>query len=279
MQEIVQGFWRWIVIPAGAAVAGGLCAVAVPHLVSSDGDAATSVLAASHPVIAAGVLLAGLAGAMLVAAAVGRLTNAAVGLFVLGCGLMVPALRSGTIRELALGGGSLTAAAVETLVWALIVGVGAVVVFAAAGPLPDMDPTDDDGRPVRIGSRDGWLGALAGLAVLPVVWVVCQSPMKGQAFMAVVVGAMVAGMMARLVKPHAVPVLLFASPCVFGAVGQIIAAGSLTPPLADDYVTLAIAAWNKPMPLDYGAGALLGVSMGLGWAKTFLHTPEQAAAR
>jgi hypothetical protein len=49
-------------------------------------------------------------------------------------------------------------------------------------------------------------------------------------------------------------------------------------PLDDAYIAGALGALARPMPLDYLAGALLGVSFGLGWAKSFLHHEAVPAA-
>ena len=58
---------------------------------------------------------------------------------------------------------------------------------------------------------------------------------------------------------------------VFGATGQLIAASVTHDTLADAYINNTLPALALPMPIDFAAGSLMGVSMGLGWAKGFLH--------
>ena len=45
-------------------------------------------------------------------------------------------------------------------------------------------------------------------------------------------------------------------------------------PLADAVVNGTLPVLSLPMPIDYAAGSLMGVSMGLGWARGFLHHEE-----
>ena len=109
------------------------------------------------------------------------------------------------------------------------------------------------------------------MLVLPGVWLIAKSPLQGQTLMAVVLGAMAAGFVGRVVAPHVQPLLLFAAPCFFGAAGQLIAALVTRDSLAEAYITDTLPALALPMPIDYAAGSLMGVSMGLGWAKGFVH--------
>ena len=44
--------------------------------------------------------------------------------------------------------------------------------------------------------------------------------------------------------------------------------------LSDAYVNGSVPMLSLPMPLDYAAGTLIGIPLGLGWAKSFLHEEE-----
>ena len=70
------------------------------------------------------------------------------------------------------------------------------------------------------------------------------------------------------------PRLLFASACLCGALGQAVAAMTVNVPLPEALVARTIPNLIMPMPIDYAAGSLVGISMGLGWAKSFLHHEE-----
>jgi hypothetical protein len=204
------------------------------------------------------------------AIAVGRVSNTAVGMFVLGGGLYGLAWRAATVDELALSG-SPTLAGVETLYWAGLLLAATSLVFRLSGPLRDIEPDEHGRRPHPLFSAAAAKSAAAGILVIPVVWIIAQSEMKGQVIGAVFLGAMVAGLVGRLLSPHVQPILLFAAPLVFGAIGQFIAVAMLDQPLVDLWVSHEIPRLLRPMPVDYATGSLMGVAVGLGWAKSFLH--------
>lgn len=267
----LEGWRRYAVVLAGMIVAGGLCVLAVPFLVAPSGSVGPTVLQAQSALAGAAVTLLCFAAATAIAAGVGRLVNAAVGLFVLGAGLWALRWRLGTAQDLAFGSGSLFMAAVETALWGMLVLAATLVVFQVSGPLSDIHPADEVPREGAVAGRLGVRGLAAGILVLPAVWIVARSPLKGQALMAVVLGGLVVGLVGRLLAPNAQPRLLFAVPCFFGALGQLAAALTVRGPLPDVFVTSGLPALCRPMPIDYAAGSLMGVAMGLGWAKSFLN--------
>jgi hypothetical protein len=225
--------------------------------------------------VAVAVLLAGM-----VAIAAGRLVNSVVGLFVLGAGLFCLSMRLGTARDLVFGGGALGLLVAESLLLAGLLLAVCTMMFRVAGPMEDIDPSPDGREPSPWGSH-GLIAALAGVLVLPAVWFVAKSPMKGQVLGAVFVGGLLAGLVGRLVRPQVQPVLLFVSPIVFGAVGYVGAAAMTGGPLDTAFIQRTLIPLALPMPIDYAAGSLLGVAVGLGWARSFLHhegEPEGAAA-
>ena len=141
---------------------------------------------------------------------------------------------------------------------------------------------DDDGQ------EDDWAMstpalkmAASGACVLPVVWLIAQSPMKGQVIAATIIGSIAAGFVGRMIAPTVQPVLLFASVCVFGALGQWVA-GMWLP--EDPNVMVAAGTLPHivlPLPIDYAAGALIGIPIGLSWSNGFLEKDDatnQAAA-
>ena len=83
----------------------------------------------------------------------------------------------------------------------------------------------------------------------------------------------------RLVRPHVQPILLFASPLVFGAVAHLAGAALLREPLDGAFVAGTLWPTNLPQPVHSMAGSLMGVSVGLGWARSFLHEDEEEEVR
>ncbi|MGA1401246.1 MAG: hypothetical protein ACO38P_12765, partial [Phycisphaerales bacterium] len=150
----------------------------VGSLSSLRGVPGPTIVSSVSPVSAAATLLILLAPATLIAIVVGRMLNAVVGLFVLGASLATLSMQCGTIEDLAFGGGSLVATAVESGAWAILVGVLAMIVLVGSGPLPDV--------PRR---RSSWLAEFldpgsavflaVGLVALPVAWLVVATPLKG----------------------------------------------------------------------------------------------------
>ena len=268
----------------GVAACGFLCAAARPFALSPRGASGPTFLQAESPVAAVVALTVAAGLATAVAVVVGRVINTAVALFVLGAGFFVLAHGMETVRDLAFAGGSLTWLAIETLLLAGLLLAAVAVVFRLSGPLPDIHPREGRAEAESVwGARALGAAAAAGLIVLPVVWLVAQSPLKGQAIGAVFVGSMVAGLAGRLLSPHVQPLLLFVSPLVFGAVGHLLAAARTGDPLDAAYVAGGLSHLSYPMPIDYLAGTLMGVAVGLGWARSFLHhdgdeEPEPAAA-
>ena len=275
----MTGWKRYIVVWGGVVIAAAVCVRVIPYTVSSRGIIGPTLLQAQSPIAATVALVAGLAAATIVGAVVGRLTNAVMGLFVIGFGLGILALRFGSIQDLAFAEGSLPLLAVETVLWAGAVLGSTLVVFWIAGPLGDF-VADEENEPASSGWSLG--GAAAGIVMLPVVWLMARSELRGQTIAATVLGGLFAGMLARLLSPHTQPRLIFATACLAGAVGHLIGAVMIQISTADGmataYVASTLPAVSFPLPIDYAVGSLIGVAMGLGWAASFLHHEQEGEA-
>ncbi len=276
MSRELEGWRRYAVVFVGMLVAAGICYQASRFAVSPRGTIGPTMFQAESPVSAtfAMVLFFGVATAL--AAYVGRLVNTAVGLFVLGAGLWPLRLRLGTIEDLAFANGSLGLVAVETVFWGLLVLAATLVMLRFAGPLSDIVAREHREAPARLWDEWGLRGLAAGVLVIPAVWLFARSDLKGQTLVAVILSAMAVGLVGRLLAPHAQPRLLFAVTCLFGALGQFVGMMMIRGTLPDAFVAQAIPKICLPMPIDYAAGSLMGVAMGLGWAKSFLHQDETA---
>jgi hypothetical protein len=145
--------------------------------------------------------------------------------------------------------------------------------FRIAGPLPNIahGTAKDAFSPREVFTPLTLRSAFAGAAVIPVVWLLLFNDLKGQAIAATTIGAVVAGMAGRLLSPQTQPILLFAAPVVFGALGYAIALTMFSGPIEELFVADMLPRIARPMPLDYAAGALMGVAIGLGWSRGFVH--------
>jgi hypothetical protein len=267
------------VLLGGLVVGATVSGLTAPLLRTARGALGPEVLAADSIGAATAAVLVSLAVCTGIAVVVGRVCNTAVGMFVLGGGLFGLAWRLDTVVAVVHarpGGGALGLVALETLLWAILVLGVTVAVFRVSGPLRDVEPMEDGTVPDPLFSGAALRSAAAGIVALPVVWMLAQSPMKGQVIGAVFCAGMAAGLVGRLVSPHVQPVLLFASPVLFGALGHVVGSFMLEVPLDDAFVSGAIRPVSLPMPVDWAAGSLMGVAVGLGWARSFLHHEEDA---
>jgi hypothetical protein len=276
MMEVIR---HWTVVLVGLTLTGLVCAAALPLAISPRGGTAPSIFLAESPVRATAAVLAAGAVAFIVAVVVGRLINAAVGLFVMGWGLAVFAMRTDTVREVILSGeAGLWLIAAETLFWAAVALALTMLMFRLAGPLKDIHPREFEAPPHPLWSADALKCAAAGVLVIPVVLLLARSPMKGQVLTAAFFGAVAAGLVGRLLAPHVQPVLLFATPCAAGALGHLAGRFMLgQQSLESAFIAHELPPLCLPMPMDYAGASLMGVAFGLGWARTFLHHEDEAA--
>ena len=119
---------------------------------------------------------------------------------------------------------------------------------------------------------------VAGLASLPVVWLVAQSDFRGQTLAATILGGVAAGLVGRLWSPNVQPVLLPLGVMLSGIMASWIAAAMLPEAVDRAYATGDVSNLVLPTPVDWAAGALCGVALGFAWGKGFLRHDEATAA-
>lgn len=260
---------------AAMAIGAVVCGLTATMMQSDRGALGPLVLAANS--LPAGLL--GGAIAMITATAVGvlvgRVSNCVVGMFALGGALFGLSWRLETVREMVFVS-SLGQASIETALWAVLMLAATWTVFRLAGPMQDVEPTEAGDRPGWMRGTPALKMALAGLIMLPAVWIVARTGVKGQVIGAVFVGGTAAGLVGRLVSPHVQPIALFATPLLFGAIGHLVGRFMLDTDLVTAAFRHELSPLNLPMPADYAAGTAMGVAFGLGWAKSFLHHEDEA---
>ena len=227
---------------------------------------AALVAAASRPqtLISMAVLLV---GATALGCLVGRLVNAVVGLFVLGAAVSVYAMRTGPLSGLVFDGVPMTAVGVETCVWAAVMSACAMAVFLVSGPLPDV-PREERVSMWRELAHGDALRALApAVLAIPVIWVVARSGSKGQAIGAAVIAGMACGAGSRMAAPKVQPILIFGAPLLALGIAQI-ASGARLGAAPDALLAAgALSPLLHVLPVDAAGGIVVGVAMGLGWAR------------
>lgn len=240
-----------------------------PRLVGGDGGPGWTYLLNHSPALGGVTLLVTLLVAFGVSAATARFLGVRAGLGAAGMTLIAPALQGGEIVEIvrwADAPGLWLRLAIEGALVAGVAFVGAVLLTRVAHRDDPMSPAERQER-ARSHLTEGAIGAACALGVGAVAgWVLAREPLKGQ-MLAAGFAAGVCGMgAARVIVPRApIPavvlgVMLLA--VVGPALGLAIAGGDALRAVYEQRVP-AIA---TPTPVDWLAGALLGMPIGLSWA-------------
>ncbi len=199
--------------------------------------------------------------------------NPAVALFVIGWGFGVLSLTTGGIADFAWADGSLWQLGIETILWSLVIGALVWCLMRFTGGLPEVP---HDWRTERIGSvasllsKPSLLAFAAGAIALPLSWLLLVETLNAQALGAIILASFFAGMAGRVAAPRLDPILIYFSVIFLGGLAQIIVASGWSGSLADALVTHELPRFSFVMPFDWVGGSLMGVSMGIGWARSFI---------
>ncbi len=253
-----------------------ICLAVAPFMRQVSGALGPTVITSQSPLLAVIVMLIALFLATGIGMLVGRTSNASVGMFVVGFGLAVLSLNLAPLQEIAFHG-KLPPVVFSLAVWSGLILLMSILMFRVCGPIPQIRVLPGEPVPDPLRSQSALQSCACGLIVLPIVWIIARTPADGQTLAAVTIGGTLVGLAGRLVAPSVQPVLLFASPCAAGFLGALwgwFEAGTATQ-LANNYVLRELLPLSYPMPLDYVAGSLMGVSIGIGWSQSFLEDESQ----
>lgn len=263
-------------VARGTFLAGGLIAATVigflaPALTRDGlGIPATTVALSQSPVATIAVLLGTFASLTVLSAMVGRSINAVVGLFVLGWGLMVLSMAGGNASDAVFVGASLRAIGIETLLWGGVTAIAVVAVFRWSGPLLDIPPREANGSFIReYFDLEALRGGIAGVLLPVVAWFVVRTMMKGQAIGGAFLGGIAVGFCFRLLARAVQPVVAFIAPIVITGASQVMTASELSAQIDAQFANGSLSPLARMMPLDITAGTLIGVAIGIGWARSF----------
>lgn len=281
---MLQAILRWIIPLVALFVLGPLAWLLTLNLRAPDGSGEVSLLVGRS--ISSGVLAG--AGAMVLALAIGvvgaRLLGVRRGLFSAGIVVAWAAAGTGhvdrvlgrtnsshTLWMFTAEGALLTLLAV-LCAWAILaVKPKPIVIPNQPAPKVNLEPTalfDSSTLPA--------LGASLVAAAL-VAWILAFDTHKGQTIGAAVLAAMVGTMIARMISQTVSPVVFVAAVAILGMVGP--AAATFIHPSISGPTRAALAgnlfALARPMPLDWIAGALMGVPLGLAWAASLVEKHEK----
>jgi hypothetical protein len=274
MAVIMRTMESWLktgVVIVAMAIVGFLGSFEASSLVSPRGEIGPTILQAQSPISAVIAILITVGIASVIGGIVAKYTSTTSGMLVLGFSLFAMAMKLDGIEAFVYGGGNFYLLILEAIFLSVIVMIGTIVVFAIGGPLKDV-PKATQKQP-----NDIWVALLISLAILPVVYFVATSPMRGQVIGAAAVGGIAIGFLARYFTPTMQPLVLYALPIAMGGLGYLI--GMTTAPVTDVAIAQQqISPLLFPMPIEYAAGLLIGLSIGLGWAASLAEKPDTDGA-
>ncbi len=253
---------RTITLSISLVIAAIIGVSAAPWLVSPRGLPGPSMFLAQSPIeaVLAVVIVFGLLTALGAAAA--WHLGISRGFLILGFGLFALAWRLEGVRELLLSGADAGLLVAEAGMVAVLL-FGAGLAICAAGAAVDDYPEDEGTRwsPAAF----GW-GIMLAFSILPVIWLLARSPMKGQLIGAAFVGGVAVAFLARRFRPDVQAFVLIAAPSAVAAIGYAIALVWSEGDLQVQFIQQSLSPLLLPMPFEYAAGTVLGVALGLRWS-------------
>jgi hypothetical protein len=251
-------------------------AMASPFLINARGGDGPSLLSTESTAAAIVAVMIAWGVSLVIAALCGRVTKTVDGLAILGVGIGTMAFCLDGTQELLMTT-SITQIVVELVIWAVLVLAATVVIFAVSGPLSEIE-APSHGEPIPpLASREAVRLLIYALVAIPVVWIIARSDLRGQTLAATAVGGIAAGLLGRLLSPNIQPVLLPAGVCIAGIGGVWVGWWQLSGLQAiDAYATNALPPLLRPAPIDWAVGGLIGVPIGVTWAKSFLCHEDDA---
>lgn len=273
----MSAFPRWVIIVSGFVLTVLAYQAAWPWLQSEVGTFGPTMLQATHPAEAIGAMLVATVVAAIICVTIAELISGLTGLVVVGAALGWAGLALSPMRDV-LFHGSAPLVAADGIVWTLVILVLSWVTLVRHSPCQDVHPEHGDTPVDPLVSPEALRMLIAGLAALPVVWLIAQSDFRGQTLAATVLGGVAAGLVGRLWSPNVQPVLLPVGVMLSGTLACWIGSMMLPGVIERAYTTGDVPSLVLPTPVDWAAGSLCGVAIGFAWAKGFLRHDEAAPA-
>jgi hypothetical protein len=257
----------------GIAVCMLVAGMVAPMFTSARGAASPLVLGSEAGIVGIVAVILLVLGVAAVGGGIGRWLTPTSGMLIAGFGVGVLAWRMGTVTELGLLGRE-GLVVPEALLFAGLAFGAVMIVHAIAGPVRDVEPNAAGVHPHGILSGAAMKSAAGCLAVIPVVLLIAASAVKGQVLGTAILAGVFAGLASRLVSPHVQPILIYPATVLGGLLAFLIGGLMLDAPFESAAALKRLPALVRPLPVDYLAGSLIGVSIGLSWATSFLHHEE-----
>lgn len=269
---MVRAIGRWVFPCLALFIIGPVLSRLIGGLRADDGGPDVSLLVSARPALGLVMGLIGVAAALAYGGIAGRLLGERTGTLSGGLLLAWVAWMTGDLSlvlRLEGSAGTLALLAAEGLAVCGLALAG-VAVIARLSPDRACEPMGVETK--RLAKWPALAGALAGAAAaLAVAWLVAFNGLRGQGLMAAVLGSIAAGAISMLAaqslsgeKP---PVLMpFLAVLIAAALGPLV--GFVRPgagELASAMIDGSLPGVLMIQPLDWAAGMLLGVPIGIGW--------------
>ncbi len=269
MKEVV----RWIAIAIAALLVGPLTALIVGAVRAPDGGPDATMLLSGSIVIGVLATLAALVIAGATGAAAARVLGVRTGYLVTGIVLIWSDFASGTVQGVLVwtqDGGALWRLATE----GFVLGTAAI---AMAWVINQVGKKEDEselgaGRGAESRSKASTMLAMAAMIVVGgvVAYLVAREGLKGQTLAAAAIGALAGATVASVVGHGVSSVWFFAGMAALAVVGPALGAvlqggEAVARAYANELFPLA---WMSP--LDWVAGAFLGIPVGMVWGGSML---------
>jgi hypothetical protein len=259
---------RWMFYLAALLFFGPVAAMLVASLRAVNGGPDATPLVSTTPALGILLAFAALAVALLLGIIASRLAGAFAGMSTAGLVVAWIAWRTGTVDGIVRAshsGRPLFLLAVEGAIFG-IAGIAMAVLIVRMGDITERRGGLDQKQ--LIPDAKAWTAlGLAVLAGAVGAGILAVTALKGQAIAGAVFGGMLVGVVGRLQRVRSVPAYMIpiAILAVLGPLSGLAVAGGPGNVIAALYrgTLFPIA---HPLPLDWIAGGLLGIPIGIGWA-------------
>jgi hypothetical protein len=156
------------------------------------------------------------------------------------------------------------------MVWVVPSAISVVLIFRFSGSPPDIAQRfPGESMWKEYFDSDALRGAITGVLLPLIAWLVIRTMSKGQAFGGACIGGIAVGIAFRLFAPNVQPILAFISPILLSGGYQLFVASRMAGDIGTLFAINALPPELRMMPLDVVAGSLTGVAIGIGWARSF----------
>ncbi|MBL1218316.1 MAG: hypothetical protein D8M59_12575 [Planctomycetes bacterium] len=208
----------------------------------------------------------------------GKLTHRYTGAFILGLGWLLMSNQAPSIDSLirsavgqdALGASLYVMLAVEAVAWGLVSLLG---VWALHRWAPNQYPNE-----VAWADKQSLMATGVALVLgCGFCWAFLRTDLKGQTLYGTAAAITLAVMITRMTWPNACGSMLFLAPFGVAVVGYLAAIFMVGPQALEQQLDGTLWPLLRPIPLDYAAGGLLGVSVGIAMARSFAYEDRDSS--